>query len=181
MLAHDYPFDTVQMPLNCFDGTYRSFEQHVLPEVQRRGIAGLGMKSLGGDGQPITDSLSTSCFRGRAIRGSEPRALAQTRRVGAAPGDLQDTAQGLGRVGDASTLCDLPLILSVTMAGPLVIPSRAPPAQARLTCTTNAIACATRVASRASRSRCRCRWRQVRWNSRPLHRHHRCRHRRRSR
>jgi len=53
MLAHDYPFDTVQMPLNCLDGTYRSFEQQVLPEVQRRGIAALGMKSLGGDGQPI--------------------------------------------------------------------------------------------------------------------------------
>jgi aryl-alcohol dehydrogenase-like predicted oxidoreductase len=52
MLAHDYPFDTVQMPLNCFDGTYRSFEQQVLPALERRGIAALGMKSLGGDGQP---------------------------------------------------------------------------------------------------------------------------------
>ena len=45
MLAHDYPFDTVQMPL--------SFELQVLPELQRRGIAALGMKSLSGDGQPI--------------------------------------------------------------------------------------------------------------------------------
>jgi aryl-alcohol dehydrogenase-like predicted oxidoreductase len=53
MLAYDYPFDTVQMPLNCFDATFRSFEQQVLPEVQRRGIAALGMKSLGGDGQPV--------------------------------------------------------------------------------------------------------------------------------
>jgi predicted aldo/keto reductase-like oxidoreductase len=53
MLAHNYPFDTVQMPLNCFDGTYRSFEQQVLPELEQRGIAALGMKSLGGDGQPI--------------------------------------------------------------------------------------------------------------------------------
>ena len=25
MLAHDFPFDSVQMPLNCFDATYRSF------------------------------------------------------------------------------------------------------------------------------------------------------------
>ena len=50
---HGFKFDTVQMPLNCFDGTYRSFEQQVLPEVSRRGIAALGMKSLGGDGQPI--------------------------------------------------------------------------------------------------------------------------------
>jgi aryl-alcohol dehydrogenase-like predicted oxidoreductase len=59
MLAHDYPFDTVQMPLNCFDGTYRSFEQAVLPELERRGIA-LGMKSLGGDGQPILHGVVTA-------------------------------------------------------------------------------------------------------------------------
>lgn len=53
MLAHGYPFDTVQLPLNCFDASFRSFEQQVLPELQRRGIAALGMKSLGGDGQPV--------------------------------------------------------------------------------------------------------------------------------
>jgi uncharacterized protein len=53
MLAHGYPFDTVQMPLNCFDAMFRSFEQQVLPDLVRRGIAVLGMKSLGGDGQPI--------------------------------------------------------------------------------------------------------------------------------
>lgn len=53
MLEHDYPFDTVQMPLNCFDASFRSFEQRVLPEVLRRGMGGLGMKSLCGDGQPI--------------------------------------------------------------------------------------------------------------------------------
>jgi aryl-alcohol dehydrogenase-like predicted oxidoreductase len=52
MLSHDYPFDTVQMPLNCFDATFRSFEQRVLPEVLSRGIAPLGMKSLCGTGDP---------------------------------------------------------------------------------------------------------------------------------
>jgi len=51
MLAHDFPFDAVQMPLNCFDATFRSFETHVLPEATRRGIAVLGMKSLGGSGK----------------------------------------------------------------------------------------------------------------------------------
>ena len=60
MLAHDYPFDSVQMPLNCFDGTYRSFEQLVLPELEQRGIAALGMKSLGGDGQPILHGVVTA-------------------------------------------------------------------------------------------------------------------------
>jgi uncharacterized protein len=52
-LAHDFPFDTVQMPLNCFDSTFRSFETHVLPEATRRGIAVLGMKSLGGSGEMV--------------------------------------------------------------------------------------------------------------------------------
>jgi aryl-alcohol dehydrogenase-like predicted oxidoreductase len=60
MLAHAYPFDTVQLPLNCFDATYRSFEQQVLPELARRGIAALGMKSLGGDGQPILHGVASA-------------------------------------------------------------------------------------------------------------------------
>ncbi len=54
MLSHDFPFDTVQMPLNCFDATFRSFETHVLPELNRRGIAPLGMKSLGGSGEMVS-------------------------------------------------------------------------------------------------------------------------------
>ncbi len=53
MLKHDFPFDTVQMPLNCFDASFRSFEKNVLPEAQRRGIAVLGMKSLGGSGEMV--------------------------------------------------------------------------------------------------------------------------------
>jgi aryl-alcohol dehydrogenase-like predicted oxidoreductase len=53
MLSHDFPFDTVQMPLNCFDASFRSFETHVLPEANRRGIAVFGMKSMGGSGEMI--------------------------------------------------------------------------------------------------------------------------------
>jgi aryl-alcohol dehydrogenase-like predicted oxidoreductase len=53
MLSHDYPFDSVQMPLNCFDSSYRSFERRVLQEAIKKGIAVLGMKSLGGDAQPV--------------------------------------------------------------------------------------------------------------------------------
>ncbi|MBV8901318.1 MAG: aldo/keto reductase [Verrucomicrobia bacterium] len=59
MLAHDFPFDTVQMPLNCFDATFRSFETQVLPEVNRRGLAALGMKSLGGSGEMVTSGIIT--------------------------------------------------------------------------------------------------------------------------
>ena len=60
MLAHDFPFDAVQMPLNCFDATFRSFETHVLPEATRRGIAVLGMKSLGGSGEMVRHGSLTA-------------------------------------------------------------------------------------------------------------------------
>jgi len=53
MIETGYPFDTVQMPLNCYDATWRSFEQRVLPEASRRGIAVLGMKPMTGRGAPI--------------------------------------------------------------------------------------------------------------------------------
>ncbi|MEP6731971.1 MAG: aldo/keto reductase [bacterium] len=53
MLSYGYPFDSCQMPLNCFDATFRSFEQQVLPEVARQGIAAIGMKSLGGEGEAV--------------------------------------------------------------------------------------------------------------------------------
>jgi aryl-alcohol dehydrogenase-like predicted oxidoreductase len=60
MLTRAFPFDTVQLPLNCFDATYRSFEQQVLPQLVERRIAPLGMKSLGGDGQPILHGVVTA-------------------------------------------------------------------------------------------------------------------------
>jgi aryl-alcohol dehydrogenase-like predicted oxidoreductase len=55
MLSHNFPFDTVQMPLNCLDATFRSFETSVLPEANRRGIAALSMKSLGGSGELVSE------------------------------------------------------------------------------------------------------------------------------
>ena len=59
VLSHEFPFDTVQMPLNCCDATFRSFENHVLPEATRRGIAALGMKSLGGSGELVRHGAVT--------------------------------------------------------------------------------------------------------------------------
>lgn len=53
MLSHGYPFDSCQLPLNCFDSTFRSFEQQVLPELLKQGIAPIGMKSISGEGQPV--------------------------------------------------------------------------------------------------------------------------------
>ncbi len=45
------------MPLNPFDSTFRSFEEQVLPEVRRRGIAPLGMKPLNGAGPAIKQGV----------------------------------------------------------------------------------------------------------------------------
>jgi len=59
MLRHGFPFDTVQMPLNCFDATYHSFETQVVPEAQKQGVAVLGMKSLGGSGEMVTSGTIT--------------------------------------------------------------------------------------------------------------------------
>jgi aryl-alcohol dehydrogenase-like predicted oxidoreductase len=62
MLARGFPFDTCQLPLNCFDSTFesRSFEQQVLPELLRLGIAPIGMKSLGGDGRQVKQKVITA-------------------------------------------------------------------------------------------------------------------------
>jgi len=59
MLSHGFPFDTVQMPINAFDGTFRSFQREVLPKVQEAGMGAIGMKSLGGDGEAIKAGLLT--------------------------------------------------------------------------------------------------------------------------
>jgi predicted aldo/keto reductase-like oxidoreductase len=53
MLSHRYPFDTVQMPLNPFDKNYRSFQEQVIPEARRQSILVIGMKSMGGGGEPV--------------------------------------------------------------------------------------------------------------------------------
>jgi aryl-alcohol dehydrogenase-like predicted oxidoreductase len=53
MLASGFPFDACQLPLNGVDASFRSFQARVLPELARRKIAAIGMKSLGGDGRVI--------------------------------------------------------------------------------------------------------------------------------
>lgn len=60
MLATGFPFDAVQMPLNAFDAHFLSFEQQVLPELNRRGIAALGMKAINGTGDPVKKGAITA-------------------------------------------------------------------------------------------------------------------------
>jgi predicted aldo/keto reductase-like oxidoreductase len=57
MLELGYPFDSVQMPLNPFDSHFHSFETQVLPEINKRGMAALGMKSMGGKPDAIKKGL----------------------------------------------------------------------------------------------------------------------------
>ncbi len=60
MITRGYAWDTCQFPLNPFDATYRSFEQTVLPECNRRGIAVLGMKPMTGKAGPIAKNVATA-------------------------------------------------------------------------------------------------------------------------
>ena len=43
---HGFTFDTAQMPLNLMDAHYRSFAKEVVPQLIRRRMAVLGMKSM---------------------------------------------------------------------------------------------------------------------------------------
>ena len=60
MIEMGYPFDTVQMPLNCFDHHFFSFERQVVPVANQKGIAVLGMKSLGGTAMAIKQGVVTA-------------------------------------------------------------------------------------------------------------------------
>lgn len=60
VLAHKYPFDTVQMPLSVFDARADGFQKLVLPELLKQGIAPLAMKTLGGNGRSVKDGLITA-------------------------------------------------------------------------------------------------------------------------
>jgi predicted aldo/keto reductase-like oxidoreductase len=59
MLNGGSPFDTVQMPLNPFDYSFRSFQQEILPVAAQRGMAVFGMKSMGGSGKMISHGALT--------------------------------------------------------------------------------------------------------------------------
>jgi aryl-alcohol dehydrogenase-like predicted oxidoreductase len=59
MLNRGFKFDTVQMPINPFDPSYRSFEREVLPVAVGKGMAVFSMKSMSGSGEPIVHGALT--------------------------------------------------------------------------------------------------------------------------
>ena len=67
MLDHDFRWDSCQLPINVLDYHFRSFQQEVLPVLNRRGIASLGMKSLGGGAQILRTGLTAQECRRYAL------------------------------------------------------------------------------------------------------------------
>jgi len=59
MLNRGFNFDTVQMPINPFDPSYRSFERNVLPVAAQKGMAVFSMKSMSGSGESIVNGALT--------------------------------------------------------------------------------------------------------------------------
>jgi predicted aldo/keto reductase-like oxidoreductase len=59
MLDRGFPFDTVQMPINPFDTSFRSFERSVLPVAVQKGIAVFSIKSMSGSGESIVRGALT--------------------------------------------------------------------------------------------------------------------------
>ena len=60
MLSRGFRWDACQLPLNCFDASFRSFEREVLPVLESQGIAAIGMKSLGGDAGAVAAGVVTA-------------------------------------------------------------------------------------------------------------------------
>src|SRR5213596_4008007 len=56
--AHQFLFDTVQMPLNVMDAHFDSFEKRVVPELLKQQIGVLGMKPMG-SGQILRSKAAT--------------------------------------------------------------------------------------------------------------------------
>lgn len=58
MLAQDFDWDALQMPLNLCDAHYRSFARQVLPVALERAIAVIAMKTQGGGAIPENAPVS---------------------------------------------------------------------------------------------------------------------------
>jgi predicted aldo/keto reductase-like oxidoreductase len=60
MLNMPFHWDAVLMPLNIMDAHYNSFQKKVLPVVNQRNMAALGMKSLAGGFSRISSKVNVS-------------------------------------------------------------------------------------------------------------------------
>jgi uncharacterized protein len=60
MMNQPFEWDAVQLPLNIMDAHYNSFQKRVLPVLNERNIAALGMKSLTGGYARISGKVNVS-------------------------------------------------------------------------------------------------------------------------
>jgi aryl-alcohol dehydrogenase-like predicted oxidoreductase len=59
MLDRGFHFDTVQMPINPFDPSFRSFERNVLPVAVQKGMAVFSIQGMSGSGESIVRGALT--------------------------------------------------------------------------------------------------------------------------
>ncbi len=59
MLKGGYAFDACQLPVSAIEANSDAFVRQVLPDLRKRQIAPLAMKSLGGNGAPFRDGIVT--------------------------------------------------------------------------------------------------------------------------
>lgn len=59
MIERGFAFDTVQMPVNVMDASFRSFQKQVMPVALGKGLGCIGMKTLGGRGDPVRRGVVT--------------------------------------------------------------------------------------------------------------------------
>ncbi|MCA9231577.1 MAG: aldo/keto reductase [Planctomycetales bacterium] len=67
LLAQDFHWDTVQMPINLLDAHYRSFQHDVLPVCREKNISVIGMKALGSGSYPQQLGISAETCRRYAL------------------------------------------------------------------------------------------------------------------
>jgi len=61
--AHNFHFDTAQMPLNILDAQFRSFAHNVVPKLVEQGIGVLGMKPMAAGAIPRNNlATGTECL-----------------------------------------------------------------------------------------------------------------------
>lgn len=53
MLEYDFPWTAAQFPVNVVDVHFKSFIKRFIPELKKRQISAIGMKSLGGSSQLV--------------------------------------------------------------------------------------------------------------------------------
>lgn len=65
ILALDFAWDAVQMPINVMDDRFLSFRRETVPGCLSKGVGVVGMKGCGGDGKMLEAGLVTveECYR----------------------------------------------------------------------------------------------------------------------